>query len=272
MSGDLMKIDIEQVLKDKAPNIKVPSFVVKYLKRIAHQDELNNFFSTHPEVRNVQFMEAALEHLQVKVEVIGKENLPTQGRYIIASNHPLGGLDGMAITAAIGKEFNDKVLFFANDLLLNLQQAKDIFIPINKVGNQGKSNAELAKNAYESDNQILTFPAGLCSRKIKGEIIDLEWKKSFITNSIRYQRDIIPLHFEGKNSNFFYNLANFRKAIGIKFNIEMLYLSDEMYNQKGNKFKIRIGKPIPWQTLDKSKTPLEWAQWVREISYSLKKQ
>ena len=181
------------------------------------------------------------------------------------------GLDGICLSAIIGGRFDGKIRYLVNDLLLYLSNLRSIFVPINKHGAQGKKNAELIEKAYASDNQIITFPAGLCSRKQNGKIQDTEWKKSFIQKAVEYRRDIVPVFFEGRNSNFFYRLANMRKALGIKMNYEMIYLPDEMFKSKHKTYSIHFGKPIPWQTFDSSRKPAEWAEWVKEIVYNLKK-
>ncbi|MDD5186380.1 MAG: 1-acyl-sn-glycerol-3-phosphate acyltransferase [Paludibacter sp.] len=268
-SEKLIKIDIAKVLKDKAPKSKVPKFLVNYLRRIVHEDELNDFFIQYPGKKNLEFIESAFEYLHVTTSIEGKENLPKGGKYIFASNHPLGGLDGITTGYLLGKEYDGKIRFFSNDILMNLKPMEDMFIPVNKVGTQSKGHAEMMQDLYESDDNLLTYPAGICSRKVNGKICDLEWKKNFISKAVQYQRDVVPIYFEGRNSNFFYNLANLRKFLGIKLNIEMLYLVDEMYKQRGSHFSIRIGKPIPWQTFDKSKSQADWAQWVKDIVYKM---
>jgi putative hemolysin len=267
----LVKIDIEKVLKDKPPNSKVPKFIVNYLRRIVHEKDLNDFFTIYPGLRNLDFIEAAFKHLHISTKIEGKENLPQGGKYIFASNHPLGGLDGITTGYLLGKEYDGKIRFFSNDILMNLEPMREMFIPVNKLGSQSKNHASMMQELYESDNHLLTYPSGMCSRKVKGKITDLEWKKNFITKSIEYQRDVVPIYFEGRNSNFFYNLANLRKFFRIKINIEMMYLVDELYKQKGQNFTIKIGKPIPWQTFDKSKTQTQWAEWVKQIVYSMAK-
>lgn len=271
-SEKIINIDIAKVLKQKAPKTKVPKFIVNYLRRIVHEDEFNIFFKANPHLKNLDFIEAAFNYLEVTTNIEGIENLPPkEGRYIFASNHPLGGLDGVATGYLLGKEYDGKVRFFSNDLMMNLHPMRDMFVPVNKTGAQSKDHADLMQKLYESDNHLVTYPAGMCSRKIKGKIVDLEWKKNFISKAIQYQRDVVPIYFEGRNSNFFYNLANLRKFLGIKFNIEMMYLPDEMFRQKGKKFTIRIGKPIPWQTFDKSKTHSQWAMWVKDIVYKMER-
>lgn len=267
---NVVKIDVQKVLEEKAPNTKVPSFLVKYLRRIVHEDEFNRFFKDHPTQKNLDFIAEAFKFLNVKINLEGEENLPPkESRYIFAGNHPMGGLDGVAIGYIIGKKYEGKVRFFSNDLLMNLHPMKDLFIPVNKVGSQSKNNADMMRKFYESDNHLVTFPAGMCSRKVKGKVVDLDWKKNFISKAIEYERDIVPIYFEGRNSNFFYNLANLRKFLKIKLNIEMLYLADEMFKQRGKSFTVRIGKPIPWQTFDSTKTQIQWAQWVKKKVYDM---
>jgi putative hemolysin len=248
----------------------VPKFLINYLRRIVHEEEFNVFFKENPELRNLDFIEAAFKYLQVTTSIEGIENLPPKGgKYIFASNHPLGGLDGIATGYLLGKEYDGKVRFFSNDLMMNLHPMRDMFVPVNKTGAQSKDHADLMQKLYESDNHLVTYPAGLCSRKVNGKIIDLEWKKNFISKAIQYERDVVPIYFEGRNSNFFYNLANLRKFLGIKLNIEMMYLADEMFKQRGSHFTIRIGKPIKWETFDKSKSHAEWAEWVKQIVYKM---
>jgi len=266
-----LKIDIASVLKSKAPNTKVPGLIVNYLRRIAHEKDLNEFFETCPDLKNFEFIEAALKFLDIGITIEGKENLPKTGRFIFAGNHPLGGLDGITTGLLLGKEYDNKIRFFSNDLLMNVDPLKELFIPVNKVGKQSKEYAALTHEIYKSDNHLVTYPAGMCSRKINGKIVDLEWRKSFISKAIEYQRDVIPVYFKGRNSNFFYNLANLRKFLKIKVNIEMLYLVDELYKNRGSRFTLTVGKPISWQTFDKSKTQAEWAEWVKQIVYKMEK-
>ena len=269
----ITQIDIKQVLRQKAPSVarKIPGFMVDYLIRTVHQDELNEILRRYHDKDGVAFMQELIGYFDLNLELVNEENIPAEGRYIFASNHPLGGLDGICLSAIIGGRFDGKIRYLVNDLLLYLSNLRSIFVPINKHGAQGKNNAELIEKAYASDNQIITFPAGLCSRKQNGKIQDTEWKKSFIQKAVEYRRDIVPVFFEGRNSNFFYRLANMRKALGIKMNYEMIYLPDEMFKSKHKTYSIHFGKPIPWQTFDSSRKPAEWAEWVKEIVYNLKK-
>ena len=273
--SEKMLIDIDAILASKVGKKKryIPRFLVSYLKKIVHQDELNVFLENEPEGRcGVEFIEDFFKFFDNSFEVEGMENLPADGWCTFVSNHPLGALDGMGLGMILGRRYDEKIKYLVNDLLMNIPQLKSLFIPINKTGRQAKDFPRQVDDAFKSENHILMFPAGICSRRIKGVIRDLEWKKTFITKSIQTQRDIVPIHFEGRNSDFFYKLANVNKMLGIKFNIAMLYLADEMFKNRGKTFKVTIGKPIRWQTFDKSKKPIEWAQYVKDIVYSLNRQ
>ena len=267
----LFLIDIDKVLREKAPKYYkyIPKFVVSYLKRIVHQEELNVFLRESKDKVGVDFLKACLEFLDANIVVKGEENLPTEGLYTFVSNHPLGGQDGVALGYVLGSFYKGKVKYMVNDLLMNLQGLAPLCIPINKTGKQAKDFPRMVEAGFASNDQLIMFPAGLSSRRQNGVIRDLDWKKTFIVKSVQAQRDVVPIHFEGRNSNFFYNLANVCKFLGIKINIAMLYLADEMLKNRHKTFTVTIGKPISWQTFDKSKTPAEWAAYVKDIVYKL---
>ena len=267
----LFLIDIDKVLREKAPKYYkyIPRFVVSYLKRIVHQEELNVFLRDSKDKVGVDFLKACLEFLDANIVVKGEENLPKEGLYTFVSNHPLGGQDGVALGYILGSFYNGKVKYMVNDLLMNLQGLAPLCIPINKTGKQAKDFPRMVEAGFASDDQLIMFPAGLCSRRQNGVIRDLDRKKTFVVKSVQAHRDVVPIHFEGRNSNFFYNLANICKFLGIKVNIAMLYLADEMLKNRHKTFTVTIGKPISWQTFDKSKTPTEWAAYVKDIVYKL---
>lgn len=265
-------IDIDKILEGKAPKLKrwMPGFLVRYLKKIAHEDDLNLFFHLYGHLQGQDFAAAILKHFRITINIEGEENLPHDGRAIFASNHALGGLDGVGILHFL-REHYPEVKSPVNDLLMNVQQLTPFFIPVNKLGCQTKESASELYDCYASSDTILFFPAGVCSRRqAHHQICDLEWKKTFISKAVQYKRDVVPVHFIGQNSKFFYNLGYWRKKLGIKVNIEMLYLVDELYRQTGNTFTIKVGKAIPFATFDKNqKNYYDWAQWVKAEVYKL---
>lgn len=272
MQKSNISIDVEDILRSKAPNKYkyVPRFLISYLKKIIHQDEVNYFLNVYAKDKvGIDFLDYVLSFLEMDLIVEGKENLPDGGLYTFVSNHPLGGLDGVAIGSVLGHKYNGQIKYLVNDLLMNLPGLAPLCIPVNKTGAQSRNFPRMVEAGFASDQQLIMFPAGLCSRKIKGEIKDLEWKKTFIVKSVQNQRDVVPIHFEGRNSNFFYNLDKLRKFLGIKFNIAMLYLADELFKNRGKTFRMTIGKPIPYTTFDNSRSPQEWCNYVREIVYGL---
>jgi len=264
------RIDVESILFSKNPSLAriIPGFAINYLKKIVHQEELNTFLEESGHLRDADLIDAGLRFFDIKFRVTGSENIPASGRYIFVSNHPLGGLDGLVFISELSKHFRE-IKFPVNDILTNIKNLSGIFLPVNKHGTQAREVARQIEEAYASDCQILYFPAGLCSRKKRGVIKDLQWQKSFISKSVQHRRDVVPAFFSGRNSDFFYNLANFRKLTGLKANIEMLYLADEMFRQKGKKIDLVFGKAIPWETFDRTKSALEWAEWVKSKSYAL---
>lgn len=267
-------IDLDRIIREKMGTKAryVPSVAVRWLKHIIHQDEVNRFLWESRDKKGTEWLEECTRYLDMTLDIEGLENLPDKNDgwlYTFVSNHPLGGVDGVALGAIIGRHYDGRFRYLVNDLLMNLPGLAPLCIPINKTGKQSRSFPEMVEAGFSGDNHILMFPAGICSRKIDGQIHDLPWKKTFITKSVETKRDIVPIHFGGRNSDFFYGLANVCKALHIKFNIAMLFLVDEMYKNVHKSFRVAIGKPIPWQTFDKSKTAMEWAKYVQDMVYRL---
>jgi len=267
-------IDLDAVLRSKmGDKVKyVPRPVTAWLKHIIHQDQVNAFLWESREVTGTEWLEECVKYLDMTLELEGEENLPDKNDgklYTFVSNHPLGGIDGVALGSIIGRKYDSRFRYLVNDLLMNLPGLAPLCIPINKTGNQSRDFPAMVEAGFNSDNHILMFPAGICSRKINGEIHDIDWKKAFISKSVEHQRDVVPIHFSGQNSNFFYRLANFSDKYVKKVNIAMLFLVDEMYKNVHKTFKVTFGKPIPWQTFDKSRTPQQWAKYVEEEVYKL---
>ena len=265
-----MKVDVKKVIASKSPGLAKVGPLVRYLRRTVHEDEINRILEKYEELPTVEFIRGALKEMGITYELIGIEKLDPEGRYIFASNHPFGGLDGLMLAEKVSAYFGD-VKVVVNDLLMNLDPLKDIFIPVNKHGRQSAEYSKLYNDAFASDVPVITFPAGLVSRRKKGVVSDLEWKPNFVKQAIATQRDVVPVFFDGRLSNFFYRLANFRTGLGIKGNIEMLYLPDEMFKQGGSHFYIVIGDPIPWKELDDGQPPRQHARRIRELAYKLKK-
>lgn len=277
----MLQFDIRTVLKQKAPKAHVPGFLIRYLERIAHIKQMNAFLRKYPDVKNYDFIRLVLdEELGCSASIDGIENIPTDGKPLIfASNHPLGGLDGMIIAQMIHESRSSRgdsrpLKVIVNDLLMFMEPLAGLWAPVNKVGRLTKEQAQQQHALWESETDVLTFPAGICSRlqRIDGkwQIQDFEWQKNFIQRVREYQRDIVPIYFEGRNSKFFYTLAYIRKLLHIKLNIEMLYLVDEMYGAHGKHFKVHVLPPISYTSLDTPKSPKEWAEYIKQIVYNQK--
>ena len=275
MADGPLVLDIKSILKARIPKKKrrwIPPFLINAVEKLIRQKELNEILvATYPS-EGSEFAARVRDHLNLKVKVEGLGNLKDNERYVFASNHPLGGLDGITLISVLGKKYgDDNIRFLVNDMLMNVSLLRNLFLPINKFGKQGRENAEKINEAFASGQQIFQFPAGLCSRlHDNGEIKDLEWQKSFVAKAIDYKRDIVPVYFEGRNSKRFYKTARLRKKLGIKFNIEQILLPSELCKAKGSEFRIVFGRPISWKTLASSeKSHKELAAEIKDICYGL---
>lgn len=272
-----LQFDIRAILRAQAPNKHVPECLIRYLERIVHVKQMNAFLRVHTTERNYDFIRLVLsEELGCTASIEGTENIPTDDKPVIfVSNHPLGGLDGMIIAQLIHDSrsgHTDRPLkIIVNDLLMYMEPIAELFAPVSKLGRLSKEQVELQQQMWNAQTDVLTFPAGSCSRlqRINGkwQICDLQWQKNVIQKAVEYKRNIVPIYFEGKNSRFFYLLAYLRKKLHIKLNIEMLYLVDEMYGAHGQHFKVHVLPPIPYTTFDNSHTPKQWANYIKSIVY-----
>lgn len=263
-------INIREVFASKNPGLAriIPGFVYRYINRILHIDFVNELLERNGHLEGVEFINKVVEEFNVKLYLHGLENVPESGKFIFASNHPLGGFDGLLLLKTVDERLG-KPRFLSNDILMNIPQLKSLFIPVNKHGGHSREAARQLSDAYNSDAQILIFPSGLASRKIKGKITDLEWKKHFISKAIKHQRDVIPVFVSGHNTNRFYRLANIRKFLRLKWNLEMFFLPDETMRHRNTDVHLYFGKPVPYTTFDSSKTHQQWAEWVKENVYQL---
>lgn len=265
-------IDIEKVIKSKNEKLYkwLPQFLVNYIKRIVHEEDINNILEENKDLFDVDFCNEIVKRFNLKIVVNGIENIPTEGPIILAANHSLGGMDAMAVVSGLSKRRKD-IRFIVNDILLNMNNLKGLFVGVNKHGKSTKDSFNNINELFASDKAVFIFPAGLVSRRKKGVIKDLEWKRTFILKAKELQTSIIPIHIDGGLSNFFYNLSNTREKLGIKSNIEMLYLANEQFKIRNKTITLTIGKPIHPKEFDSSKNNFELAQWVKEQVYLLNK-
>ncbi|MBQ9523085.1 MAG: 1-acyl-sn-glycerol-3-phosphate acyltransferase [Paludibacteraceae bacterium] len=266
----MQSIDIHSVIAAKMPGKRVPECLIRYLERITHAREINAFMEAHPDLKGLDFLRAVIyDEFQCDFEVQGLYHLPKDNKPLLfVSNHPLGGLDGMILTLLLSEQRQRNIKVIVNDLLMNLEPLEEFFVPVNKTGSQTRAEVKAQKALWASDSDILTFPAGACSRRkgLCGKIEDLEWKNTFIRRARQTGRTIVPIYFEGRNSNFFYRLSFWRRLFGLP-NIEMLYLADEMYRSRGKCFDIYILPPFTVADLSSSKTDKQNAQLIKHRVY-----
>ncbi len=263
-------IDIREVFREKSPSLArwIPGFVFRFIHRVMRLDFINSFIVKYGHLKGMDFVMASVSDFEITEEVIGAENIPSAGRFIFASNHPLGGFDALLLMMNVHKRLGE-FRFLVNDVLMNIPPLKPLFLPVNHHGSNSREAALELQETYRSEKQILIFPSGLASRKMKGVVEDLEWQKHFISKSIEYQRDVIPVFISGRNTNHFYFIAKWRKRLKIKWNLEMFLLPDETYRHRKMAVKLWFGKPIPYTVFDKTKTHRQWADYVKSKVYEL---
>ena len=267
----ISEIDMDAIVRSRAGSKArfIPQWAINMLKRLVHQDFINGYLRQGLE--GVPFCKGVLEYLGVTVNVEGRENLPDDGRwYTFVSNHPLGAIDGVTLGWVLGEQYDGKIKYLVNDLLMNLKGLAPLCVPVNIIGgHQSRSLSENVEAIFSGENHVIMFPGRLCSRKQDdGSIHDLPWGKAFIQKSVQHQHDVVPIHFIGQNSSRFYNVARWCKCLHLP-NFAMALLPDEMYRSQGGQYTVKIGKPIPWQTFDKSRSLSEWALWVEDKVYEI---
>lgn len=268
----LAKLDLDRIASERYPDKKIPKYLLWFLKKIMHQNDLNKLFALSKGRRNLDFVDDCMKYFNFNCKVFGRENLPpdTGKKFIFVSNHPQGGIEAICIAYVLGHAYGGKIKFYANEFLTILDPLKDMFLPINKHRRQNRENIRIIEDFYhKSEDHLIIFPAGVTSFKHRGKVLDHQWQKNFIQASVCNHRDVIPLFFQAKNSNLFYRMENFRKFIHSKVNFEIALFVDEIFRQKGNSFTLYIGRPIPWEKFDKTLSVRQWADYVRNITYHL---
>ena len=263
-------IDVELALQEKIPDIykKIPGVLIRLMEKVIRQDDMNRMIHESSHLNGIPLVDWVLDQFGVNIVVKGKKLIPKKGRYIYPANHPIGGLDGLAIVSVVAK-IHPLIKFVANDLLRVIKGFDSISLYIARFGQINRRNAILINKTLASEAQLLVQPAGTVSKRNPVKISDLAWNKFFIHKAIQYKRDVIPVHVQARNSRLFYNIASFRKIFRIKSNLEMFLLPREMFNKSGKTITITFGIPIAYKTFDDSRTHLEWAQKVREYVYVL---
>jgi len=264
-------ISLERIIASKNKTLYklIPKFILNWFKKLIHLDEINSIIYKYRDKQGVDFANAVLDELQIRLEVINSQNIPTAGRELVVANHPVGSIDGMALISVIGQKRKD-LLFPVNDILCQLPGLKSVFVPINKYG-RNSTNHKTLNEAFGGNSIMMFFPAGTESKIIKGKLQDFAWKKSFVSQAQTFSRDIVPVYIEGRNSKGFYRLYKIRKFLGIKFDLEMILLPREMFAQRGKTLTLIFGKTISIKQINKAKYSAKvWADKIRSFIYTLK--
>ena len=264
-------LDVEKVLGPKLMK-KLPRFAVNFFKRRIHQDEINDCIMHAEHYKGAGFFDEALNYVGITFKIRREENLDPGKKYLFAGNHPLGGPEALIIGSVFKRIYGDGFKVPVNHLLANLKPLNEFFVPVRVYGsNRNRELGEQIADMFRSDYQVLVFPAGMCARKIKGKVTEMPWKKMFITQSRKFERDVVPIHISGFNSRRFFFFTKLSTFLKLKFNLGMIFLVDELFNKKGQEFVVTFGKPVPYTTFDKTKTDLQWAAEIKDQVEALSK-
>jgi len=250
-------IDVDAMLKgffQESTEVDKPLIktAASLLKKLVHQDEINHFIETNKHLEGLEFNDAVLEHFQFTFRVSNKDRLriPDQGRVIIVANHPIGSLDGLALLKMVS-EIRTDVKIVATTMLSHIDPLSKLFISVDNLSRKACHRDSLRQivDALESEQAVIMFPTGEVSRIRPNGVRDGKWKTGFLNLARKSNAPIVPVHIDAKNSALFYSLSSIYKPLGT------MMLVNEMFNKRDGEISFRIGKPIPWESIDNLKLP-----------------
>lgn len=228
---------------------KLPNFskqlLYKTINKVINADEINHFIAANTDKQNYEFIDELFEYLNFSYNVsnLDKLNIPSEGRVICVANHPLGALDGLAILRSISEVRRD-VLIVANDLLLNLDNLSDLFLPYNVFSMQAqKDNIKRIDKAIQDDKAVVFFPAAVVSRLTPKGVRDGKWSKGALKFALKHKAPILPIFVQAKNSINFYATSMINKKLA------MMLLPNEMFNKRNTSIALKFGNLIPTSSL-----------------------
>jgi putative hemolysin len=245
-------INITDTINAHYPNLKKkvskPVFTtfINTLNKLLHINEINKFIDKYGDLENFEFIEKVFEYLEVDYITASseKQNIPTTGRVVIVSNHPLGALDSLALLKLVGEVRRD-VKIVANDMLMQFSQIKSLLLPVNNMTQRTTaSNIKLIIESLENEEAIIIFPAGEVSRARPNGVKDIAWSSGFLKFASKTNSPILPVFINAKNSFTFYSVSSIYKPAS------MLLLPNEMFKKRKSEIKLKVGEIIPSDVLN----------------------
>ncbi len=266
-------LDLAKAIRESDSKLlrRLPKFIINFLRKVVHEDDINNLLIKLDGLEGVDFHNAVLKEFNIKIEIEGEENIPENGRSFFFANHPYGVADGLILTKIILDKFGN-FKGIGNEAFKYVPALKPYIAVVNAYGTTGKEYILALEEVFASDIPVTHFPAGEVSRKYKGKIQDREWRKSLVSRAVAHKRNLVPFYFHGHNSKLFHGISNLRRFFGMKTNIELALLPHEFFNKRNKTIKLTVGKPISYEVFDKKHNHQEWTDKVREFVYSLEKQ
>lgn len=243
-----------------------PRIVSAVIERALGLDRLGQIYDERPPgLTPHEFLQYTLESLGVSLELFNESNLdeiPRTGPLLIVANHPLGGLEGVAIAKVIS-DIRPDLKVLTNELLRRIPELADIFIGVDVLSSNGAAgNVASIKQVHKhlkSDGAVLIFPAGMVStyEHSHRRIQDRPWNRLVGQLLKRYQATCLPVHVGGTNSRAFY-------AAGmIHPRLRTALLPRQLANKQGFKLQLRFGRSVPAAELRLLQSPRAITDYLR---------
>lgn len=242
------------------------------IMRLTKIDEVNKMYDTLKDKVGKDFFDSFVRYRDLKYIVFEEDlaRIPKTGPFILVSNHPLGGIDGILMTKIL-LEIRPDFKIMGNFLLEKIEPMKPYVISVNPFENRKelRSSAggmrETLKH-LESGGCVGIFPAGEVSNRNNkfNEILDKEWEKPAVKLIKMAKVPVVPMYFHAKNSRFFYQMAKLHP------NLQTLLLPSEMMNKREKPIRIRLGKPVSVKKLEDHDSIEEMSEFLQKKIYLLK--
>lgn len=266
-------LNIERAVTEKFPKFQQKNPWIRkptlgFLRKISHEQEVNQFLETHQDLKGFDFIEQVLEYFNFSYSISHRDrkNIPATGRVVIVANHPLGALDGLALLKLVG-EIRRDVKIIANDMLMKFSAVDSLFLPVDNISKSTqKSSITRIVDCLKNDEAVIVFPAGEVSRIRPNGVKDGKWNSGFLSFAKKSNAPILPIYVGAKNSPLFYSCSMVYKPLS------GMMLAHEMFKQSSKTISMQVGEPIPYQQI--ANLPIvksEKAKLIRRHLYRIAK-
>ena len=248
--------------------------IIRSIEYISGQPELYKLYNEYqrsPELYK-NFWEGSIKKLNLNVDYSQEalKKIPKEGPLVVVANHPFGVLDGLVICWLMSLVRDDfKVL--THSLLLRAPETKGYLLPVDfsltkQAVVTNLETRKLSREFLSDGGSMVIFPSGCVSTKMKMSekiAFDCEWK--VFTSRLIKQSDatIVPIYFQGQNSQLFHLASRF----GLLFRSALLF--KEVRDRMGTDVPVTIGDPLNLRDFKENISNQDLIKSLRTLTYSL---